>query len=819
MPLFLPVFQRLQQAKVPLNRVLWVLPRVENTATFKAEWALHHAAQATLSPFVLTADRMSTANSELQWWRLKTQVVQALADHPDLVAGLADEQKWVLAQEYLELAFRLVLTHENQTPSLQDYIQSGHFAEMEARVVVSLAEVYREELQNLLFAPPVFCLAGNVDQVVWFDDGENTPALWLRAFLPNLPVERIPLSVVQGPQPWVELHAEGHVALNVATDETAQAQQAAAQVLQWLTQDANDTIVIAVVDRLAARRFVALLAEHGVQVDDRTGWRLSTSRVAGWFNRVLLNWRLAGLLDAVPHPFEDTVCPLPKTLRADKPARLADWANHLWHALSHESLGEALSADEAGRLLQQGLKQIALSDPQGQGAELEFDAWLAAWRHWVESQRFRPLDVKSPVRVLPLLATRLREFGRVLVLGCAQSHFQESPPGLLPPTVTTDLGLPGPRLQRVQKISALYDLMQNSREVSLMHCAQTTGRPEALLPELQWLHIVLLQNNPAVKFEQTHADCRIELQHEPAEPLMICPDEAGAKVPIQLPVRALDDWMSCPMRFGLTRCLNWQDNRPREAQSFEQLRGTFVHKVLEKSAIAIAQSGVAFADLSIWKKTLQDESHTVWAGLDESHRVTLYPFLRFFESIIPRLAGRMIERAAAGWRFESAETPLQGDLHLNKTGKAIRFVGRADRIDQKAGALGLVDIKFTRADKLKTQLGKKGDPLALPQLPAYQALLNASGKSVDELAFLSIHKDKVEWLPFPQTTDFDEYAGHSSWGEALFARISVELDDFLAQHKAWRATPENGGCAYCSAFGICRPDSLTAEDTDEELAE
>ncbi|WP_284281578.1 PD-(D/E)XK nuclease family protein [Limnobacter litoralis] len=815
MPLFLPVFERLPRDGVPLNRVLWILPRIENAAAFKAEWAIHMAADAVLSPMIQTADRMSTANSPLRWWNLKAQVVQALNSNPDLVAGLADEQRWVLAQEYLELAFRLVLTHENQTPSLQDYIRSGHFAEMEARVVVSLAEVYREELQSLLLRPPAFCSSGQIDQVVWFDDGEATPELWLRAWLPELPVQRVALSKVEGPEPWRKLDVANRAILTVAADEATQAQQAAAQVLKWLGEDAEETIVIAVVDRLAARRLVALLAEQGVQVDDRTGWRLSTSRVAGWFNRLMLDWQQTGLLDVVVHPFDNTVCELATTLRADRPARLADWAAGLLNALGTGPIGQALSEDEAGRHLLLGLQQMAMAD--NQGLEADFTQWLAAWRHWVESQRFRPLDVKSPVRVLPLLATRLREFGRVLVLGCAQSHFQESPPGLLPPNVTIDLGLPGPHLQRIQKISALYDLIQNSRAICLIHCAQVSGRPESLLSELQWLQIVLQQHTPEARLEVALADSRIELPHEPADSLRIQPDELGVRIPEQMPVRALDDWMSCPLRFGLTRCLGWQDTQARRPQSFEQLRGTFVHRVLEKSAISLRQAGEAFADLEDWKRTLQSEAQIVWAGLEESQRLTLYPFMRFFESIIPRLAGRMIQRQAGGWQFESAETPLQGELALPRAGKSIRLSGRADRIDRKGGALGLVDIKFTRPEKLKAQLGKNGDPLALPQLPAYQALLGMAGQAVEELSFLAIHKDKVDWLPFPATAEFEAYEGTSTWGEALFQQVSADLDQFFSQSSSWQATPENGGCAYCAAYGICRPEDLQLEAPDEEV--
>jgi hypothetical protein len=59
------------------------------------------------------------------------------------------------------------------------------------------------------------------------------------------------------------------------------------QVLEWLKQTPRagyGTIAIAVVDRALARRVRARLEQSNVLIDDRTGWRISTTRAAAWIS-------------------------------------------------------------------------------------------------------------------------------------------------------------------------------------------------------------------------------------------------------------------------------------------------------------------------------------------------------------------------------------------------------------------------------------------------------------------------------------------------------------------------------------------------------
>lgn len=810
---FAAAFDWLSRSGLDARQVLWVMPRIETVGSFKRHWAQHHAGLATLGPWVQTADRLSQPAAMGPWLALQADLVGVLRQLPLLGGGSSPSQLWGLAQEYLELALRQVLVQKRNTSALAQYCENNTFAAEEAQVVATLAQTYATELMHLLpkpaepeGSPPV--------QVIWFDDGETVPGLWLELFYPEVPVQVFKLPAIEGPQPWQILGAtrfdgqSSPVALQVAPDETTQAQQAAHQILEWLREDPVSEIAVAVLDRLAARRLVGLLADVGVLVDDRTGWRLSTSNVAGWFDHLLQQFVEQGQLTAMAQPF--TGLPLEQMEpwsfgKTGGRYTLAQWAEAFLTLFEKHELDTALQPDEAG---QQLLTVLGLMRQVPAQTEFDSHEFLAAWRSWAESQRFRPLDIESPVRMVPLLSTRMRQFKRVLVLGCAQSHFQESPPGLLPPAVAQELGFPGPRLARIQKISALYELLLHSNEVTLVHSAQVAGKPETLLPELMWLDIVLRDSEShtqhwASLWHREPSSLEIEVREAPEHALQLTALSNSGSMPDSLRVTALDDWKACRLRFGLKHALPWPPQRDEGAMRYEQLRGVFVHKVLEKTAQHMALPGQPVNQLQAWKQTLLDQAQLVWNKLELDDRATVYPFLKFFDQIVPRLAGKLMERQIQGWQFKGAEQQIEHTLVLQPSGASLVLKGRVDRLDTRGEALAISDIKFTNPAVLKKRLA---DPLAQPQLPAYQAMLNSPGAQLD---FLGLHKDKVDWVSFPPLNDEYSEQGFKSWGEVLLSELATELNSFFDGKAVWQANPGDA-CEYCAVRGVCRPETHPA---------
>ncbi|HEX4856376.1 MAG TPA: PD-(D/E)XK nuclease family protein, partial [Limnobacter sp.] len=649
------------------------------------------------------------------------------------------------------------------------------------------------------------------------------PGLWLDLVYPEVPVQVFKLPLIEGPQAWLQLGSTrcrqqpSPVVLQVAPDENAQAQQAARQILDWLESDPETEIAIAVLDRLAARRMVSLLAEVGVLVDDRTGWRLSTSNVAGWLDELLNRYVQQGELNSLHQPFTGQPVENFQTWAFGKSGgryTLSAWSSAFAQLFEQHRLDEILQQDEAGQQLMILLGLMRQSVSQAEFSASEF---LAAWRYWAENQRFRPFDIESPVRMVPLLSTRMRRFQRVLVLGCAQSHFQQSPPGLLPPSVAQALGFPGPRLARVQKISALHELLLHSGEVTLLHCAQVAGKPETLLPELTWLDIVL--RDP----DQVHAhwsaawlrmlsNLEIQVREETEQPLALAALRDGRSIPQSLRVTALDDWMQCRLGFGLKHALPWASQPDEGQMRYEQLRGIFIHKVLEKTAVHMARPGQPVNQLNAWKKALQDQARSVWNQMPLTDRAAVYPFLKFFDQIVPRIAGKLMERQIQGWQFRAAEQGVEYSLELSSASAPIVLKGRVDRLDQRGDSLAISDIKFVHPKVLKKRLE---NPLSQPQLPAYQLMLGNPGAQLD---FLGLHKDNVDWVSFPPLADEWREAGFQSWGEVLFSELNRELTRFFSGDVMWPATPGQA-CEWCSVRGVCRPDFMPQAVEEEESDE
>lgn len=808
----------LVQQDVPAGEVLWVMPRIETVSEFKRLWAQHHAGQASLGPLIQTADRLSQPTALGPWLSLQADLVGILRQLPKLSGGSSPAQLWGLAQEYLELALRQVLLQKRNTDVLTDYSANNVFSAEETRVVAQLADTYRAELMSLLPRPEP--MDRPVRQVVWFDDGETVPGLWLDLFFPDVPVQVFKLPAIEGPIPWQQLGNRrffgdsSPVVLQIAPDETTQAQQAACQIVQWLREDPQQEVAVAVLDRLAARRMVGLLAQAGVLVDDRTGWRLSTSSVAGWFDQLLQRFAAHGQLDEMTQPFtgQPLECFKPWALgQSGSRCTLGKWSAAFLALFEQQGLDAVLQVDEAG---QQLLTVLGLMQQVPSATEFDSKEFLAAWRSWAESQRFRPQDIESPVRMVPLLSTRMRSFARVLVLGCAQSHFQESPPGLLPPAVAQELGFPGPRLARVQKISALFELMLHSQKVRVLHCAQVAGKPEMLLPELSWLDIVLrdgadLELDWSSRWYRQLPSLEIEIHAQAEEDLRITALADSGSVPDSIRVTALDDWVACRLRFGLKHALPWPAQREEGRMRYEQLRGIFVHKVLEKTAGFMALPGQASQQLEAWKHALLDQAQAVWSQLDLADQATVYPFLRFFNQIVPRLAGKLMERQIQGWQFKGAEQNVEYRLTLQPSGTPLNLKGRVDRLDKRHSELAISDIKFTSPVALKARLK---DPLTQPQLPAYQAILNSPDAQLD---FLGLHKDKVDWVSFPPLGDEYQQQGFSSWGEVLLDELARELDSFFDGQNLWQPNPGDA-CDYCAVSGVCRPKAPLKSDTGEE---
>lgn len=806
---FFDYFRKIEADKLVLDQVLWVVPRVDLASVLKKQLAQFCGCKVQQAAWVQSADRLSQPKALGPWLNCLAQLVLALKKENNLSNGIKGQQLWVLASEILTYAMRLGLQKQAKL-NLQEYSLMSQFSEREVAFIIQVAEVFSEELLELWVKPnPQW---QGIQKVIWFNDCEALPEYWLNAFLPGVPIIQIKLPLIRGDQPWRQLfagQAKPGFKLSCAPNEHTQAQQAAAIIANWLQQDETQEVVVAVVDRLAARWLVPVLSQLNIQVDDRTGWQLSTSVAAGWFDGIISQIREVGVLVSLTHPF--TGEPL-ETFSGWQPGvekqTLSAWAQDYLDLVDSLGLLDVFRNDRAGIGL---LKAFRVLQTLPFADFFTVEAFQQAWRYQVEAMRFRPVDANSLVRLTPLLSTRMHAHSRVLVLGCAQSHFQESPPGLLPPGVAFELGVMGSSLGRKQKISALWELAKSAQEVVFSHAQTVQGRPEILLPELQFVQ-ALYANQFGVELDNraktennrwllSWKDSTIKVQPEKPYALDISSQRIALKLPETLHVTALDDWVKCPMRFGLSRLLGFTYDKDTDEKNFFQLRGMFVHSVLEKASRVMVLSKNT-TDFESWKEPLYQAASSVFSSYDIKEQATLYPFLQFFMQLIPRIAGKLAARHQQGWFLSEAEKQVNGHLTL-KSGSRIKLSGRIDRLEQRNGQTAIVDIKFKKAQVVRKQAKA---PLDNPQLAAYQAILELP---YAELLYLAIDSESVDWVPIEAPDQKDDALPFDSWGKALWHNLSEELDLFFGR-QTWQAKPGEV-CNTCPVFGVCRPDTLGDE--------
>ncbi len=828
-----------------LARLAWLLPRVEQAAGLRQALAARHSAGFAVSPVIITTDRLSDHAGSVNWLELRMSAYEALGQVPELTAqARSPSQLWTLADEYLTLAHACVASGGHQT--VQDLADANPLAGPEARIVLTLAQVFHDDLAALQAPAPAHPGWLQTQGIVWLDDGDPAAQRWLQRHAAHRMVWRARLVSIADEPPLQTAGSgtqqSGIPPSDVSTPVLLQAPQAdaaahmaASQILQWLAQNPGQTIGVAVVDRLMARRVRSLLESAGVLTDDRTGWRLSTTRLAGWLDALLRGWLLQdwtlwlAAMEPARIPLLQTGLPAQlrvvwaarassrplethwDSLRADAlmlagettdaalrhpvdellaafdglgthDRALCSWAADALTLLGRLQALPALQADSVGTGLLVLLRSLARSRLT---AQCNASFFLLVLGSEMESARIRPQDITSPVRFMPLLSFRLQRFSRVMVLGAARRHFMPSPPGLLPPSVAGELGLADPWLQRSQSLWALAELLQHTPQCALVHQSQSEGQPD---PLLGWLRALGLQRQVKGHADWTHLPPSHprETLRTFAEPLV-----AGRlPQPASLPVKALADLSACPLKFVLGGLAGLRDLQPGVPDNRSALlRGLWIHDVLERLWRDV---GVPAGDCSeaLWISNLQAATLSAWRALQPALRTFLFADKLEFERTLPSLARVLSARHAQGWRLQMQEERLRASLLFHPGYEPVTVVGRLDRLERNDDAVAIVDVKTGSAATLAARARQW---LQYPQLPLYAWMLD---DPCDTLEYLAVRGKKPGYI---------RLSGESA------QQMAQQVRDHLAQIlaglfvHAQQAQPQPGDeCRYCDHAGTCR---------------
>lgn len=623
--------------------------------------------------------------------------------------------------------------------------------------------------------------------------------------------------------------------LHPCDDPEDEAQRAAACVLRYLAEGRAPVALVAT-DRALTRRISAQLIAHGVQPQDETGWKLSTTRTAATLMSALracahdassdqvLDWlksataldgrairalearlRERGMRDwrswclfaaASEHPrdqdllaFTNDIETLRATLARARP--LAEWLEATRALLETGGQWPSLHQDVVGAELI-GALYLDAGDSEIRGTRCtlaEFTAWV---RDVLEAASVRlPSDEEQPrVVVLPLHQLLGRGFGAVVLPGCDDQRLPASPepPGDWTPAQRLALALPARQALEAAQRAAWAMALRAPHCDLLWRRFDASGepvRPSALLQLLQLEHATA-----------EAADPRIPVQVA-ARPTPRPQPHGDALVPATLSSTAYEDLRRCPYRFFAMRQLGLRSSDELDAEVDKRDFGNWLHAVLGHFHEALKQTPHADLDARLALMATAEQEATREFGLSQAE------FLPF-AAAWPAVRDGYLAWLATHEQDEHAvfvESEPWKELALG----SVKLVGRLDRVDVTAdGRAFVIDYKTESVDKTRDRVK---DPTEDTQLAFYAALFPDDGLRA---AYVNVG-EKASGTRIVEQTDV------IAARDALVAGVRDDLAR-IGRGAALPALGEGAVCEYCSARGLCRKDFWSDEPTPTSAA-
>ena len=601
-------------------------------------------------------------------------------------------------------------------------------------------------------------------------------------------------------------------------------------LLTWLGEG-HRRIALVALDRLLARRLRALLERRSILIQDETGWAFSTSAVSHVLERWLglASGRIwhKDLLDLLKSPFMFADDPATRTeavhgletalrrhgaptdlagyqalarqegLKASLPIleRLAkaqspfsgqrkplgEWNRNLLASLEHLGANQALAADPIGSQL---LDLLVRLEQEVGGLSQRFS--LADWRRWLflhlEQATFTDTSVESPIRLTHLAAAHHRDLEGVLILGAGAAHLPGgNKAGVFNNGTLRQLGLRGREEKEQITQAMLKDLLCRTPRAAFIWQAESNGDPAPLSP---WLVHLEAFHQAAWGQSLIH-----ELEVDPVFPagngLPATASPQAPQPPARLSVSAWQSLVACPYQFFARHILglNEQDEMPEEMDKAEY--GSLVHRILAR--FHTDHPRLEGESPTHWEAELTALSAAVFSAAEKRNFQATAWRLRW-ERHIPDYVTWALQHEAEGWRFQSAETPLEKPVTWGEN-RETRLYGRADRLDRKLGDLAVLDYKTQTRQALLAKLDPAGEDV---QLAAYAWLAEAK-----ETGFITVDEKKVALM-------------QAAAGDALTECGTAEAERIaqtMAAMAAGQTLPAHGApgtCAWCEMQGLCR---------------
>lgn len=826
----------------------------------------------------------------------------------ETLRSLEQADSWSLAREMMELFDQLWLNEvslpsdqEELTSRLRDAYQVvGRPPDQlgnEARIIhllwtawsqgsgsfLSSGKYYREALQHLAPAPET--------EAIYVCGHDRLTAVEIEA-LKRLDQE-VPVSIFSRPQSLMSLNMQASVSSNPPSPYAAVLQEAFAQekptmaeraqacslaypqdplknrlftfvaeqaephargidiqIRRWL-KEGHQKIGLVTEDRKLARRVRALLEHAGIQVQDYSGWALSTtsaaSTVGRWLECLNQDFHYLALLDILKSPF---VCLKEASGKPDRIEdfeqflhrhnihnnlenyrRIADgepdWldmleqveqAAHPLQALREPTGGEymralleslnllgcqpRLASDEAGQQVLSELERMCFQLSQSE-TQLSKSQWNALLRWTLEQQNFRPRSSQDLVTLINLNHAHLARFDCLIVAGMDSRHYPGTDAAFLVfnDSVRGDLGLPTRTELKKLDLQRFLSLILSSEQVLLSY--QKADQDEPLLPSIWWSQIDVFYRlaykaslkEPSLPVLSLHPDAWVrppELQvRETTSEVMPHPPANLDLLPSNISASGHQALVDCPYRFYVRDMLRIREiDMIREEMDNIEF-GSYVHQCLE-----------AFhSDIP--------DAPGPWQGLIDSCNTAAFELLQeigvhFMGQLTPNpsnivflerwksIARRYVEFQNLVEKHQSIIEIEQKVEHKVDEGLILR--GRIDRMDEDQGGNRIVIDYKTGSKKISKGEVQSGEQV---QLPSYALMAEPVGRA----EYWWLDQNSQEEVPLTSV----EEALLGALGQKVHNRLHKMFQDLRENHDM-PAHGDKATCKFCYAQGVCRKD-------------
>ena len=489
---------------------------------------------------------------------------------------------------------------------------------------------------------------------------------------------------------------------------------------------------------------------------------------------------------------------------------------YLMDDLELMGMAQGLETDSAGKQLLALLETFDF-DVEHQQIAMRLNEWLSLLKTVIEESSYeeKGINAAATLSILPLSATRFREFESVIMVGCDE---QQLPAFSEPPLFFSDilnrlLGGSNIEAQFIQQARDLSQLLISFHSVDLLWQSKSKSgeplRPSAWIQRLQMGLPHWQAQNASALFTPRSATVA------PSQ-MAIATLDSDLPMPVSMSPSAYKALRDCPYRYYVRSLLGLRKLKGFEEGFDASLAGQVLHKILRNFYHAMkseAQKSTLQSthDPELRRSWLQDQlsliSEQVFKRLIEGDARVL-GILRDWQKQIPSFIQWQLDREFQGWRFHDAEVKVGFDLpfkDVDGNERHIRIEGYADRFDVSVHdpeLASVIDYKNQSLSKVELRSEMVLDD---PQLLIYARASNESNKIPGRLVIAA------EWTALKADVKKD---GDEAERSVVIAEMPDLMQAFSEQmtedvQSLWSGKPlkafaPESVCQYCEARGICR---------------